>query len=89
MTEMTKSRPNLAIDPDGLRRLRELHPDLATDKSLAERLGLSVPTVNRVLRGVYAPGPHFLASVREVLGTQWFIDLFQVVDDCTPQDGRQ
>jgi transcriptional regulator with XRE-family HTH domain len=73
--------PTLGIDYDGLARLRALWGDLDTDKLLARKLDLSIPTVNRVLRGRYAPGPKFIAAVREAFGDEWAIDLFKVIDD--------
>lgn len=71
----------LGIDDDGLKRLRAEHPGTDTDKLLAQRIGMSVPAVNRVLRGVNRPGPQFLASIRETFGPQWFVELFKVVDE--------
>lgn len=74
--------PTLGIDEDGLNRLKtQFKGDLDTDKLLAQKLELSVPTVNRVIRGRYAPGPKFIAAVRKFLGPQWAIDLFKVVED--------
>lgn len=81
MLSKPKPKPNLAIDHDGLSRLREVYPDLDTDKLLAQKLDLSTPTVNRVINGVYAPGPRFMASVRKAFGAQWMIELFRVVED--------
>lgn len=74
--------PTLGIDDDGLDRLRKRYKgELDTDKLLAQKLDLSVPTVNRVIRGRYAPGPKFLAAVRTFLGPDWELKLFKVVDD--------
>lgn len=74
--------PTLGIDDDGLDRLRKRYKgELDTDKLLAQKLDLSVPTVNRVIRGRYAPGPKFIAAVRTVFGPEWTVKLFKVVDD--------
>lgn len=74
--------PTLGIDDDGLDRLRKRYKgELDTDKLLAQKLDLSVPTVNRVIRGRYAPGPKFLAAVRTFLGPDWELKLFKVIDE--------
>ena len=74
--------PTLGIDDDGLNRLRKYYKgELDTDKLLAQHLDLSVPTVNRVINGKYAPGPKFIAAVCKAFGKRWAVDLFKVIED--------
>lgn len=73
--------PTLGINEAGLKRLRRAYQDVDTDKLLAQSLDMSVPTVNRVINGRYAPGPRFIASVWKVFGAQWVTEVFKVVED--------
>lgn len=70
--------PELGINEDGLKRLRDLYKgELDTDKLLAQKLGVSHASINRVRNGKQDPGSKLINRVWKVLGPQWVTDLFK------------
>lgn len=53
---------------------------IATDDSLAKRMGVDPATVSRVLRGKQEPGPRFIAALVAAFPGMDLDDLFEVID---------
>lgn len=57
---------------------------ITTDLELAARINVDPSTVSRVLNGTQAPGPRFIAGLVQTFGVDLFPDLFEVIDDDSP-----
>jgi len=77
----------LVLRVDRLNAYRRL-AGLDTDVSLARSIGVDPTTVYRVLNGKTAMSARFIAGVVATFGPDLFADLFEVVSDSDPADGR-
>lgn len=83
---MWRMHPTAPVLPGPYARLRTARFDartaelgLANETQIAERLGLSLATVNRVLAGQTIPGERFIAAVVKHLGLP-FEQLFEIAE---------
>jgi transcriptional regulator with XRE-family HTH domain len=69
----------LRLKTDQLAKIRKW-VGLATDASLAARMGVDAGNLSRVLRGTQQPGPRFIAAMCKALDAD-LDDLFEVIDE--------
>lgn len=68
---------SLRLKTDQLNKIRKW-VGLATDASLAARMGIDAGNLSRVLKGTQQPGPKFIAALCDSLDAE-LGDLFEVV----------
>lgn len=53
----------------------------ATTTAAAQAIGVSIPTMHRILRGQAGPGPHFMASVMIFFSDLKHEDIFEITPE--------
>lgn len=73
--------PSLTIRPDGRQKLRQ-RCGVASDRDVADLLGVDPAQVSRVLSGKHPPGNRFIAGVVDRCGLKFaFEHVFQILPD--------
>lgn len=70
----------LRLRADQLKKMRTL-AQIETNAALAKRMGVDEATVSRVLRGMQAPGPRFMAALVACFPGYDLDDLFEIIND--------
>ena len=77
----------ISLKREELRKLRDLKGgDLQKDGKFAELIGVHPAQLSRVLSGQSAPGVRFIAGCLEYFGSEFFVNLFEVVSDDDAND---
>lgn len=77
--KQVKPKLRLELKPDGLAMLCE-NLGIATDRELAERIGINQSNLCRVRTGRARPGVPFVAGSLQAFGSKAFDTLFEIID---------